>query len=206
MTMNKKVVLLVVVIINILTLSLLYFRLHVRHSNSEVMCQTHEAIGAFASNMGIGNQLFIYSSLYCLGRTQNFSTFIEAGSPFILRNLFPNLSIQTRKSTGKLKTVLVGGGWNGKCCTYDVKSRNIPKQCHMILYGYMQSWKYFEPCKKQLFSQVCARNNTYYTEHFNYRNSIAGSVKTLPAFAKSIGPRGSTVDSPCIAQNSKNSC
>ncbi len=166
MIMNKKVVLLVVVIIYILPSALLYFRLHERRSNSEVMCKTHEATGALASNMGIGNQLFIYSSLYCLGRTQNFSTFIdEAGSPFILRNLFPNLSIQTRKSSGKLKRVLVGGGWNGKCCTYDVKSRNIPKQCHMILYGYMQSWKYFEPCKKQLLSEDCARNNTYSTEH-----------------------------------------
>lgn len=100
-----------------------------------------------------GNALFQFASGLCLARINNlthvlslkqsFSTFLKA-PPFMSRSAD---DLRSRRRTAIVHTERF-------CCSFDDHLVRLEAGQDHVIQGYLQSWKYFEPCKQEVKAAV----------------------------------------------------
>ena len=107
----------------------------------------------YARCMGgrLGNQMFEYAAAYGIARRHNRSAVIHTTNFKMLWGLFANLSLPR---SGPLPNMQTMG--EAKYGMYDTKFDKLPES-NVKLYGYFQSWKYFQKYERDLRAQFVFR-------------------------------------------------
>ncbi|KAK7106146.1 hypothetical protein V1264_017436 [Littorina saxatilis] len=121
----------------------------------------------------LGNVLFQYAAMYCIAKRNNLTPLFS--DPMELKNVenpgtLVNYSVYLSK---KSRTQLLRERF---CCSYDNRFESLPNDHNYSIYGYFQSWRYFEPCKAEVL-EIFKFKKKYVEE----ANTIIGDLrKQLP--------------------------
>ena len=99
----------------------------------------------------IGNQMFEYASAYGIARMNNRSAVTHKTKFNTLWTLFTNLSVPRSGPLPNMKTMKPGS-----YAAYDPKFEKLPES-NVKLYGYFQSWKFFQKYERDLRAQFVFR-------------------------------------------------
>ena len=108
----------------------------------------------------LGNQLFEYSSAYCLAVTTDHTPTIPASS--VLTQIFSNITSDDAVHRFDFHTARQYQTYRGAklreryCCKYDEETVEWVRshQREVLIIGYRESYKYFLPCWQQLKQQL----------------------------------------------------
>ncbi|XP_076438614.1 galactoside alpha-(1,2)-fucosyltransferase 1-like [Babylonia areolata] len=98
----------------------------------------------------LGNVLFELASAFCIAKLNNRTLIVDDSEKMHdLRYQGIRVSQKTKKQLlTQLKPLQRIGA--GTCCGFEPKVMTLEPDCHHILGGFLQSWKYFEPCKAEV--------------------------------------------------------
>lgn len=114
----------------------------------------------------LGNVLFELASAFCIALKNNLTLIIGDGKR--VKDLQYQGLLLTPEVYGDLRQRLIIKASHGErfCCSFDERLMTLKPTGHShVIHGYLQSWKYFEPCKKQVneaitFKEEIVRNAT----------------------------------------------
>lgn len=106
----------------------------------------------------LGNVLFQHASIYCIAKQNH------------LLPMFPNTSeikflrdpagVTPRKTFDRTMKAMkeIAHRQERHCCSFDERLGTLSGEKNYTVFGYLQSWKYFEPCKEDLKTMLTFRD------------------------------------------------
>ncbi|XP_076438638.1 galactoside alpha-(1,2)-fucosyltransferase 2-like [Babylonia areolata] len=118
-----------------------------QNPNGKTQSDTYYLIRGFTGRLG--NVLFEFASAFCIAKLNNLTLVVRDVKP--LRDLRYQGIRADAVLWEQLRALPLKAHSAATCCAFDSRIMTLkPPTSHHSLHGYLQSWKYFQPCEAEV--------------------------------------------------------